>query len=499
MRSDETSASAGLGKAVKKGAAWTLTGRGVITLLTLGASVILARLLEPADFGMFGIAMIFNGLATRFGNVGFGLALVQRKDVREEHIASLFVSNLVMFFTLAALLNLAVPLIGASFGSALTGRVVGATALVFVTTPFSSVARVLMQRSMDFKSPTIANIVDHLVAAVTAVVLALGHFGVWSLVGGQLLGTLSGTVVLVRKSGWRPRLAYSHAAMREMYTFGAGLFVKNLLIYGADKIDYLIIGKSLGPTALGFYEKAFNLMDIAVKELSNKMSMVLFSAFSKIQDDQRKIQAAYSKVIMTLSLLCFPVFFGLFLVAPTFVTVVFGEKWLPSALSLQVLCIAGILRMHLQVTSTIVNALGRISAEIWRRATAFALLALGCWLGSFWGITGVAIAVAITTAILAVTMVSYLNKLTGLTWHDALRPQGPAFVASAVMAAIVFVCQRWAAGVFGLHSPAVLFASMLVGASVYIIALWILRPSPVVALVQEFMTDLKPVVRGAIR
>ena len=86
--------------------------------------------------------------------------------------------------------------------------------------------------------------------------------------------------------------------------------------------------------------------------------------------------------------------------------------------ALQILCVAGILRMQLQVTSTIVNALGKVSAEIWRRATAFALLTLGCWLGSFWGITGVAIAVAISTAILAVTMVSYLQPTD---WSDLVR------------------------------------------------------------------------------
>jgi O-antigen/teichoic acid export membrane protein len=287
--------------------------------------------------------------------------------------------------------------------------------------------------------------------------------------------------------------------MRDLYTFGAGMFVKNLLIYATDKIDYLIIGKRLGPTALGFYEKAFNLMDIAVKELSNKMSMILFSAFSKIQDDQQKIREAYSKVIMTLSLLCFPVFFGLCLITPTFLAVVFGEKWLPGALPLQILCVAGILRMHLQVTSTIVNALGKVSAELWRRATALLLLGLGCWLGSFWGITGVAIAVALSTAILALTMVSYLNRLTGLTWYDALRPQGPACIASVVMAGAVFAYQHWSEGVFGQHSPALLFSSTLVGASVYVMALWILRPSPVVALVKEFCTDLKPAARGAVR
>jgi O-antigen/teichoic acid export membrane protein len=356
-----------------------------------------------------------------------------------------------------------------------------------------------MQRRMDFKSPAIANIIDHLVAAVTGVVLAVSGFGVWSLVGGQLLGTLSGTIALVLKSGWRPRLRYCHSAMRDLYMFGTGMFLKNLLIYGADKIDLMIIGKRLGPTALGFYEKAFHLMDIAVKELSNKMSMLLFSAFSKIQDDQQKIRDAYNKVIMTLSLLCFPVFFGLILVAPAFIAVVFGEKWLPAALSLQILSIAGIFRMHLQVTSTIVNALGKVSAEIWRRAAALLLLGLGCWLGSFWGITGVAIAVAVSTAILAVTMVSYLNKLTGLTWYDALRPQSPAFIASAVMAAAVYMYQYWGEGIFGLYSPAMLMLSTCVGASVYIVTLWILRPAPVVALMKELLTDLKPATRGAVR
>jgi PST family polysaccharide transporter len=227
--------------------------------------------------------------------------------------------------------------------------------------------------------------------------------------------------------------------------------------------------------------------------------MLLFSAFSKIQDDPEKIRAAYSKVIMTLSLLCFPVFFGLCLITPAFLAVVFGEKWLPGALPLQILCVAGILRMHLQVTSTIINALGKVSAELWRRATALLLLGLGCWLGSFWGITGVAIAVALSTAILALTMVSYLNQLTGLSWYDALRPQGPAFIASVVMAGAVFTYQRWGADVFGRHSPTLLFSSMLMGASIYIVALWLLRPAPVVALVKEFLSDLKPAARGAVR
>jgi hypothetical protein len=153
-------------------------------------------------------------------------------------------------------------------------------------------------------------------------------------------------------------------------------------------------------------------------------------------------------------------------------------------------------RLHLQVTSTIVNALGQVSAELWRRAAALVLLGLGCWLGSRWGITGVAVAVALSTALLALAMVVYLNRLTGLTWAEALWPQGPACIASVMMAGGVWAYQRWGAGVWGGQAPALLVASTLVGASVYMLALWLLRPAPVVALVREFCTDLKPAARG---
>jgi hypothetical protein len=110
-----------------------------------------------------------------------------------------------------------------------------------------------------------------------------------------------------------------------------------------------------------------------------------------------------------------------------------------------------------------------------------------------------AIAVAVTTAILALTMMSYLNQLTGLTWSDALRPQRPAFVASVVMAGAVCSHQYWGEGVFGPHPPALLFSSTMVGASVYVMVLWLLRPPPVVALVKELLTGLKSAARGAVR
>ncbi len=484
-------ASRALGREVKRGAAWTLMGRGLIFCISFAASVVLARLLDPSDFGVFGIAIIFTGLATRFGNIGFGLALIQRPNIRQEHISSLFVVNFLIFSTLMVVLIVLSPRIGQLFDNPLVGQVLAVAALMFLAKPFSSVARALMQRQMNFKVPAMANIVDHLSAALISVACAIGGLGVWSLVYGQLGGAISSTLVLMGFARWRPRLRYHHGAMKELYSFGLPMLAKNLLIYISDKVDYFIIGKRLGAAPLGFYEKAFNLMDLLVKELVRKINIVLFSAFSRIQNDHSKFYQAYQKVILTLSLVYFPFFFGLFLVAPSFIRVLFGDKWIPSVVPLQILCVAGLLRMHLQVTSTMVNAMGEVAAEASRRALAFVLLATGCWFGSAWGLEGVTVAVTGTTGILAVMMGSYFCRFTGLTWLDLLRPLGPAFTASVVMSVALLAYREGVARLLPRGSLAMLVSSIGIGVVAYASVLLLLRPSPVQALLREFLGDMR--------
>ena len=172
---------------------------------------------------------------------------------------------------------------------------------------------------------------------------------------------------------------------------------------------------------------------------------------------------------------------------------------MPSVVPLQIMCVAGLMRIHLQVTSSVVNAMGKVAGDVWRRSIGFVMLAGGCWLGSFWGIVGVSVAVTIVTSILAITMASYLRKLMGLTWTELLRPERPALVASVAMAGVVLGYKHWAAGALGTYSVAMLFSSTAVGVVGYIVALWMLRPSAVVSLLQEFMADLKPVFQGIMR
>jgi O-antigen/teichoic acid export membrane protein len=146
-----------------------------------------------------------------------------------------------------------------------------------------------------------------------------------------------------------------------------------------------------------------------------------------------------------------------------------------SVVPLQILCLAGLFRTHLHVTGTVINAMGKVAPEVGIRAAALVLLAVGCLIGTFWGIAAVALAVTATTGVLMIFMVSYLKRLTGLSWIDFLRPQSAPLLGSLFMSLIVLIHQRWFEASLGLHSVGMLLSSVGVGVVSYMGALWLLN------------------------
>lgn len=481
--------SPGLATAVKKGATWVLASRVLVVFVMFISSIIMARLLEPREFGIFGIAMLFTHLATRFGNLGFGSALIRQKEINVDHVSSVFVLNLVIWPLVAGLLVWLSPYVAWFFGVPAISSVLAVLALTFLAKPFTSVARALMQRQMNFKGPAIANIVSHLVTVSMNILLAWLGFGVWSLVYGELVGVVALLITLMVSAGWVPRFRYSHTAMKELFSFGFKIFLKEILVYSYDKTDVFIVGKLLGPTQLGFYERAFRLMNLSVKELIRKIGPVLFSSFSKLHEDRERFIAAYHKVVLTLSLMVFPVFCGMGLIAPSLIHVLFGEKWMPTVIPLQILCLAGFFRMNLELTGMVLNSMGLVAFEVKRRIMGVLLLIVGCWVGSFWGLPGIATAVTITTFILTAIMMVYLANALGLQIGMLFKPQIPASMASVGMIGIVSIYQVSVEAALGSLSPTMLISSVALGGISYIILVWVLKPAVVKSLWKEFIVD----------
>lgn len=425
------------GKTAKVGAIWSLGRESVSQLMAVPTALVLARLLSPADFGIAAASTFFIQLAKRMGNMGLNSALVRMKDVREEHRASVFVINLTFGLVAWATLMLAAPFIGTYYGDPRVSGALRLASTIFLVNFFGAVEHAVLQRDMKFRQIAMVEWTTSVVLFPVSVGMAWAGFGYWSLVVGQLAANTASTCAKVYYGRWRPSLKITKRGVAETVPFGMGVYAKRLLTYSAESLDSLIVGGMFGVTWLGFYDKAFNAAD----NLSNRMALgtpVMFRIFSIIQEEHSRFRRAYSKVQLAGTIITLPAFAGLIVAAPQFITVVFGEKWLPAVVPFQLLCGAGALRLVTRYASAAVQASGRIWGEVWRKVAQVVLVVSLVFAFRSWGIEGAAFGVFLSSVVLGCLMQGLVRQIFKLTWPELMMPLVPSVVAAVATASTVW-------------------------------------------------------------
>jgi O-antigen/teichoic acid export membrane protein len=203
-------------------------------------------------------------------------------------------------------------------------------------------------------------------------------------------------------------------------------------------IDNLVIGRTLGMTALGFYDKAFSLGNQLYLRMTVVGPGVSFRIFSIIQDQPERFRRGYHKVIMTATLLSYPAFAALGAVAPHLIVLGFGEPWRPAIVPFQVLCVSFSLKLLNQYATSASQARGWIWPQVWRQLVQVLCIVIGVYLATPWGIVGAALAVVGATVIMFFLTQGMMRAATGLEWADILRPQVPAVATSAFLVATLW-------------------------------------------------------------
>ncbi len=485
-----TEADKSLKGSFKKSVGWTFLARGGIVLVTVGGGAVLARLLTPEQFGIVAAAKLFTGIATRFGNLGFGMSLIQRKEITPDHVSTLFTSMVATHGSICLLLmGIGYFLGGVIDKNPMVGNVLCVMALDFALMPFSTVSTCLLQRKMGFKCISVASFLDHVSSAVLAIILAFAGLGVWSLAIGSVGASLVGTIVMMVGAGFWPRIKFVPQAMKELSRYGIWMMLGNLMNYAKENVDYLIVWRQLGHAQLGLYEKAFRLMDVTVKEFTKKIGGVLFAAFTKIHEDRGRFRAAYRKVNLVQSLIVYPLTLGMLVTAPPLVVVVYGPKWEPSIAPLQILCLAAIFRMNSSSINAALYSSGAVKGAALQRIANLILMTAGCIFGARWGIEGVAAAVLATNVLLAIGLAFVAMQKDLLRLSDLTVSQLPALFGSGVMVAALIPYSWWGGEAFGPHSAVLLLTEVCIGAILYPVAVLVLRNRMVSEMVREFGGD----------
>ena len=412
------------------------TGANVVSLLLV--LIVLARLLTPADFGLAAAALMVIGFSAIFADFGVGPVIVQRSELRAAHIYSGFTLSILFGALLGGATWLAAPAIAAFFQLAELSPILRVLSLIFPLQGFGVAADSLLQRELRFRALAILDVITFVVGyGVIGITLAVLGFAAWALVGAHLAQVSLRTVLMV---ALRPHPIWpllERQACLDLLKVGGGFTASRFSNYFAGQAEYLVIGRCLGPVALGVYGRAYQLMAGPAVLFGNILDRVLFPTMVHVQHQQRRLAEAYRRDVTLVALVILPVSAIVVSLAPEVVHLLLGPDWNAVVLPLQILGVGMLFRTSCKISDALVRATGAVYRRTWRQ-TAYAITVLvGAWIGTAWGVEGVAIAVLITLALNFFLMAQLALRLARMSWLRFATAHLAGFGLAAVVGAPV--------------------------------------------------------------
>jgi O-antigen/teichoic acid export membrane protein len=407
--------------------------------------------------------------------------VIQRTDVTERHVSTAFWLNVGAGILLSAVVAALSPLIAAFYDNPSLVALTLAMSLNFAVAGIGLVPRALMQRAMSFHRLAVIEIAATAVAGTAAILAAVAGIGVWSLVVLTLATSVLTTLALWLCSSWRPHLIVDRAALRELWSFSAGVLGFQTVNYWSRNFDNLLVGKVLGAAPLGIYSRAYSVILMPISQVNLVTTRVMFPALSRLQGDPARAKRAYLRAIGLIALVTFPVVIGLFVEARSFVLALYGPKWSEMVLILQILCIAGLFQSIGTTTGWIYQSQGRTD-WLFRWGLVTGVLTIASFgVGILWGLVGIAVAYTTRTLVLVYFNYSIPGRLIGLTFSEVARQVRGVLAAALTMGLIVWLAQRQLPG--GWSPAARLLVGTSVGVASYLALVRLMTPPPYVDLI----------------
>jgi len=302
-------------------------------------------------------------------------------------------------------------------------------------TPLGQQFQILLQKDLKFDGLAKIEMAAALVNAMVAMSSAFAGLGVFSLIFGQLAATMSKVALLCGLGWhhWHPSLHFAKRDLKGYVSFGLYQMGERSVNYLSAHMDYIIIGRFLGPAALGVYTLAYQLVTFPLTKVNPVITKVMFPIFSKIQNDNENFRKGYGKVINLIALISFPLMIGMLMVAPEFITLFFGEKWIASISVLQILCLVGLFKSLGNPIGAILLSKGRADIGFYWNVLTMVIISVAVIVGVQWGINGAAIAILILQIPLFFIIQPVVNRLIDMVMMQYLKAIFTPFVCSIAM------------------------------------------------------------------
>lgn len=448
---------------------WVSISNVSLKFVNFFITIILARLLEPSDFGLVAIAFIIVNFFEILRDLGIGAALIHRKedsDIAADTAFFLFPSIAIIFYLISYFIA---PSASRFFREDELTAIIRVLSLTFIIWSFGNLPRTLLSKKLSFKKMVIPEIISKISYGTAAILMAFQGFGVWSLVVGRLFLEITAVLTIWHVLDWRPSFRFDKKIAMELLNYGKHVITASIIVFLISVIDITTIGRKLGSESLGYYNLALSISGMFTIQTAMTLSKVMFPAYSIIQGNTEKMREAYIKTLRYLSMIIFPAAFGIMSVAWYFIKVVYGDKWLPATTILHVLCIYGLCRAMLNTTENVYLAAGKPKIQAKINFLQLILISVLIYpLTIVYGILGTSISVTAPSIVTLFLTFKETGKILNTSFLTILKAILPGTIGSIVMASSILIIQPF---ILYLSPTLTLFLLVDIGIVTYVIFL----------------------------
>ncbi len=424
------------------GVKWTSISSIVVAFLQLTQMAILARYLEPADFGLMAIVMVVIGFSSLFMDMGISSAIIHRQNITHNQLSSLYWLNLGAGILLALLVYILAPTIAFFYEEAALTPLVRLLSLTFIISAIGNQYRILYQKELQFNHLAKVEILSAFVGFIAAVYFAVNGFGVYSLIYAALVKVVVANFLffITGLKKHKPSLHYRHTDINSMIGFGMFQMGERSINYFNSQFDTILIGKLLGTESLGVYTIAKTLVMKPAQIINPIITKVTFPVMAKVQDDEVKLRSIYLKTINYLCSINTPIYIAIAVLAEPIVFLLFGKHWGDAVPILQILSAYYILRSTGNPIGALQLAKGRADLGFYWNALLFVFVPMSIYLGSFHGLHGIAYSLVVLSLVFSIPNWYFMVKpLCGAKFVEYFFNIAQPILLSSLSAILAFV------------------------------------------------------------
>lgn len=450
-----------------KGVAWSGIERFSVQGIQFLVMLVIARILDPKDFGLLGMLAIFLAVAQSLIDSGFSQALIRKQNRTETDNSTVFYFNIIVSLFIYFVFFISAPMVSVFYGEPKLTSLMRVLCLIVIINSFAVVQRAIFTANIDFKTQAKASFVAAFVSGGVGVYLAVKGYGVWTLVWQQILNAFINTILLWFFSVWRPKLLFSWISFKELFSFGSKLMLSGLIDTVYTNMYSLVIGKVYTAESLGHYTQAKNFVRLPSQNINGILGRVIYPILCTVQNDNKRLQNDYRKLLRVSAFIVFPLMCCLAGIAYPLVDVLIGEKWHYAATLIIPLCFNWMWYPVAGINLSLLQVKGRsdlfLRLEIIKKLLGVVVLIISLPFGLLF----MCYSTIFNAYVCLIINMYYTGKLINIGFYTQMKDLAGTLCASLSLFVIVFVSTNFIENVivsllFGITIGVVFFVFVVI-------------------------------------